>query len=266
MRLIRNDMPIVSLEDWRAHAAPKGGDRHWVEGRSALELARAWCSDEGPCVPAEVRVALQSHPDLAALRIIEMTPEARIAFDKRRGEPRNADLAGIAEDGDGIAVIQVEGKADESFGERVADVLSAATRRARGKTTGAPDRVRDLISALVPRNGEEQPSADDLRYQLLTATAATLAEAQRRGATRAVLVIHEFVTDRTDDNLHHANQSDLNAFVRRISNGRIAGITSGQAVGPIRVIGAPLITSPVSLYIVKATRFKRERKSPSTRD
>ena len=37
------DTRITSVETWRAHAAPKGGDVQWVEGRSAKELAKAWC-------------------------------------------------------------------------------------------------------------------------------------------------------------------------------------------------------------------------------
>ncbi len=32
---------IVSLEEWRQHAPPFSGDRHWVDGRSAKETAKA---------------------------------------------------------------------------------------------------------------------------------------------------------------------------------------------------------------------------------
>lgn len=36
---------ITSVESWRPHAAPRGGDRHWVDGRSVKELAKAWCAN-----------------------------------------------------------------------------------------------------------------------------------------------------------------------------------------------------------------------------
>src|SRR5689334_3010058 len=147
MRLVRGSRPITSVDDWATLAPPKSTG-HWVDGRSAKELARAWCGTNGPKVPDEVIAAFRSHPDLAALRIVEMTPEARVRFDKRRGEPRNADLAGIAEDGAGKAVVHVEGKADETFGQCVRDVREAAEAiLASGKATGAVDRVRDMVAA-----------------------------------------------------------------------------------------------------------------------
>jgi hypothetical protein len=256
MRLVSGSQPIDSLADWRQYAPPKGGDRHWVAGRSAMELANAWCGGAGPVVPDEVAAALRSHPDLATLRIVELTPEARVRFDKRRGEPRNADLAGFAEDDEGSVVVHVEGKADETFGQRVRDVReSAQAIVASGKATGAVDRVADLLVALVPVGS--QASAEGLRYQLLTATAATLADAERRQARRAVLIVHEFVTDQTSDDLHRANAADLDAFVSVISDGAFTRLAAGTVIGPITVPGAPLIESPVPLYIAKAVRHLR---------
>jgi hypothetical protein len=252
MRLVRDSKPIASLDDWATHAPPKSAG-HWVDGRSAKELARAWCGAGGPAVPDEVAAALRSHPDLASLRIVELTPEARIRFDKRRGEPRNADLAGIAEDGDGKAVIHVEGKADETFGQRVQDVReSAEAIVATGATTGAADRVHDLVAALVPPASEA--SAGTLRYQLMTATAAALADARERGARKAVLIVHEFVSEKTTREKQAANAADLDAFVRVISAGSYALVGSGEAIGPIQVPGGPLIENPVPLYIAKAVR------------
>jgi hypothetical protein len=255
MRLVHGSTPIATFDDWATHAPPKGRDLHWVPGRSAMELARAWCGDAGPCVPDEVSAAFRSHADLAALRIVEMTPEARVAFDHRRGEPRNSDLAGIAEDGDGEAVVHVEGKADETFGDSVRDTLRAAeARRERGEATGAPERVQDLVASLVP---EGAGSPADLRYQLLTATAAVLADAARRKARKAVLLVHEFVTDHTQDAKHDANAADLNAFVAKVSGGAHTSIAAGEAIGPIHVPGPPLVEYPVPLYIAKAVRNVR---------
>lgn len=254
MRIVRQSVPITSFDEWASHAPPKGGDRQWADGRSAKELARAWCGPGGPAVPEEVATALRSHPDLAGLRIVEMTPEARVRFDKRRGEPRNADLAGTAEHRDGLAVVHVEGKADETFGQSVRDVRAAAQAIREGnKSTGAPERVHDLLTSLLPPGTD----ADSLRYQLLTAVAATLADARDRAATVAVLVIHEFVTDRTRDDRHRDNANDLDSFVSAISGGSFSRLPAGTAVGPIRVPGTPLIDAPVALYLVKAERRTR---------
>ena len=56
---------ITSLEAWSALAPPAGGDRHWVDGRSAKELARRFM---GGVVPPEVARVLDSHTALAGFR------------------------------------------------------------------------------------------------------------------------------------------------------------------------------------------------------
>jgi len=37
-----NGRAILSVEDWRTYAPPKRGDVQWKDGRSAMELAKAW--------------------------------------------------------------------------------------------------------------------------------------------------------------------------------------------------------------------------------
>jgi hypothetical protein len=44
MRLV---VPIDSFKDWERLAPPKGANQ-WLDGRSAMELARAWCGDGAP--------------------------------------------------------------------------------------------------------------------------------------------------------------------------------------------------------------------------
>jgi hypothetical protein len=66
-----------------------------------------------------------------------------------------------------------------------------------------------------------------------------------------VFVIHEFVTDATDDAMHKRNQRDLDAFVRRLSGGAVPALREGEMCGPFRVPGRPLLTAPAALYIGK---------------
>jgi hypothetical protein len=42
----RRGRPIASLDDWRDYAGP-ASKRHWKDGRSAKELAKAWMTGEG---------------------------------------------------------------------------------------------------------------------------------------------------------------------------------------------------------------------------
>ena len=102
--------------------------------------------------------------------------------------------------------------------------------------------------------GAGQARIGDLGYQLLTATAGTLAHAAEIGAARAVLIIHEFVTIGTHAKKLAANHANLKAFLARISCGSVADVESGTMYGPILVPGGPLFGTPAALYVGKAVR------------
>ena len=256
----------MSVDGWYAGAPPKGGAAHWVTGRSARELAVAWCGSEGPCVPAEIKQLLRSHPDLEGVVIERALPEHQIRFDDLPGEPRNADLAVEARDGKGLVAITIEGKADESFDRSVTAVLQSAVKRmAADEKTGAVRRVESLSEALLPQWRSGLAHLGDLRYQLLTGIAGTLAWARKIGAARAVFAIHEFVTDQSRDDKHSENESDLNHFLGRLTDGAIRNLSAGALVGPVRVPGNARIPC-VPLYIGKAVRNTRiERRSEPSR-
>lgn len=259
MKLTQKNNSITCLEDWGRFAGPKRGEQ-WVPGRSAYEFANAWCKD-GVAVPAAMVDLLDSHVATRGVRPVEGVPEARIHFDQRGGEPRNADLALRGEGPHGPFAITVEAKADESFGQLVSEVLADAIDRGLESNSGAVPRVQSLVASLLPPRGLEKrsrPALRNLRYQLLTAVAGTLAYAREIGAARALLVIHEFVTDRTTDAKHAANSRDLDGFVKRLSAGEIDRVEGGQVAGPLlRVTGEPLFKSPADLYLGKiVTRIR----------
>jgi len=62
---------ITSVAEWFNAAPPKARARHWKDGRSAKELAKAWCSESGVVIPAELEAIL--------LRCLAKTPEQRPA-------------------------------------------------------------------------------------------------------------------------------------------------------------------------------------------
>jgi hypothetical protein len=68
------------------------------------------------------------------------------------------------------------------------------------------------------------PPLNGIRYQLLTACAGALCESERRGYNRVLMLVHEFVTDKTSDKNHHRNAADLDAFVKFLSKGAIATV------------------------------------------
>ncbi len=80
---------IRSVDDWFAQAPPKRGIKHWVDGRSAKELAKAWFPVAGdPQVPAELRSLLESRDETRGIVFEEGEPERVTRFDGCGGEGR----------------------------------------------------------------------------------------------------------------------------------------------------------------------------------
>lgn len=262
MTIVKDGLTITSLEDWLDRAGPKSPG-HWKDGRSAKETARAWLGTRAPSLPQEVEALLAGSPHFGQPLKWEAEPEAKLRFDTFAGEPRNSDLLVAASDAHGDYIIAVEAKADEPFGETVGVARSNARKRlAENSRSNGLTRITQLESALLRPVQHGEPANDDLRYQLLTATAGALAEAERRGVNRAVLLIHEFVTDETADDKHAANSLDLDRFVRRLSGKAELSVSSGQLLGPFAPPGMPLFRGTIQLFIGKAVRHIRAPKPP----
>jgi hypothetical protein len=251
MRVEKNGTPITSLEDWRRLAPPKSLDQ-WVEGRSAFELARAWCGPHGPALPEELRVLFEASAATRGLTIETVHPEHRIPFDHHGGEPRNADLAFTGVLGSSCIAVTIEAKADEPFGATISETIAAALERAvENPRSQGVRRIEDLVRAILFPRRSGQRRIGDLRYQLLTATAGTLAYALSERAATAVIVVHEFVTTMTDDRLHERNADDFFAFLDRLGGGVALTPALGVLVGPFAVPGSPLFKSVPALYVGK---------------
>ncbi len=255
---------IRTMEDWFEAAPPKGGGRHWKTGRSAMELARACCEEDGcPSIPAELAAALSGVVDTSD--VILAYPEHTVRFDGYAGEPANLDLALIGKDGRGAFVVGIEAKADEPFGHRVESVLRAGAQRiARDEPTNAVARVQDLARALLPTFHDGLPHLGELRYQLLTGIAGTLALARAEQATRAVFVVYELMDPKkTAESNRRRNRDDLDRFVRSLSGAEVPRLKRGEPAGPWRVAGNGHIPAGVDLHIVKV---RRELRTPLPND
>jgi hypothetical protein len=261
MRLEKDGLTIHCLADWKHLAPPKRRDVQWVKGRSAFECAAAWCADPlPPSVPDEIAVALAAHPMLRKCQIISAMPEHRVRFDDAGGEPRNADLVALAEHPLGTVAISIEAKADEPFDRPTERVLAdALDARAHGENTNAIRRIEQLAAALLPPREPRGTRLGEIGYQLLTAAAGALAYAHEVKAFAAVLIIHEFVTDKSDDRKHRRNEKALNAFVARLTNQSVKSLPAGTVLGPIRIPGIPLFELPADFYIGKVVRNLRRR-------
>lgn len=111
---------ICSVDDWFHVAPPKRKDYHWKEGRSAKELAKAFCALGVPAVPTELLNLLSSCDQLGDVRLTKAWPEHNIPLDSSGRGPRNADLAAVGTGKAGKIAVTIEAKADERFDDTIA--------------------------------------------------------------------------------------------------------------------------------------------------
>lgn len=239
---IRKELHLLTtIDEWHRFAPPKR-EIHWKDGRSAKENAKAWIA-AAPNFQPDVAQALENCPDFGPLRFWRAEPEVRIFIDRHRGEHPNIDLFLVAEDDHGLMVIAIEAKADETFGDTLAD-----RRRHAEAALASNPRSKALIrlEELVDRYGLDfqHPHVPRLRYQLLTATAAVLEQAKLRSSKRAVLIAHEFVTPLTDPAKRERNSADLDHFLST-AFGFGGQLTPGGVAGPFQ------IESALNLYVGK---------------
>lgn len=249
----KSGIPLTNLDLWFEHAGPKSAHQ-WKDGRSAKECARSWIQAGG--IPPGIRALLEGGDAFGPITRWAAEPEARVRFDRLRGEPSNLDVLLLVEDVRGGVVVAIEAKADEPFGATVQETLAAADRRlAENPRSKGRLRVEQLFESIL---GAPLPALalqmTSLRYQLFTATAAAIAEAERRELDRAVVLIHEFVTDQTDDERHRANAVDLTAFLAAIG---IAGDPGDGLPGGGVLGGAPLFSDSVRVWFGKMREVLR---------
>jgi len=134
----------------------------------------------------------------------------------------------------------------------VSETVSAALERSiESPASRGVRRVEDLVRALLIPYIKGQRGIGDLRYQLLTATAGSLAYAVAEGAPTAVLLVHEFVTPKTEALRHARNSDDYKAFLHRLGGVTLGDHDPGMLMGPLVVPGSPLFDHPPALLIGK---------------
>ena len=204
---------LETLNDWLACAGPKGGIKHWKDGRSAKESARAWLGAAPGLVP-DIAEVIDSCPDIGPLRSWHAEPEKEVDFDDYDG-PANIDLLIVGEDDSGPIVVAIEAKVDEPFSDTIAVTLREARRRLSKKPRS---KGVARLQGLASRFGIDLDRQEvlDLRYQLLTCTAAAITKAQAQSARRALFIVHEFVTPSADMRARQRNSRDLDHYLHTL--------------------------------------------------
>lgn len=238
--LIETDT-IETIHEWFYKCPPKGEIRHWKDGRSAKETAKYWLHT----IPHLFQTLLKQHN----LKYSLCSPEYVSHFDVYKGEARNHDLLIIAKNETlKPVVISIESKADESFGDTVSKRLNAAQKKKlENPRSKACERIEELRWALF---GELNDNQLELRYQLLTAVAGTIAEAKNRDAKTAFFLVQAFVEK--ENHKHQQNKKDLDHFINKLSKGVYSNLENNQLLGPFTVAKATeKLPDDIELYIGK---------------
>jgi hypothetical protein len=156
-------------------------EMHWKEKHSAYETAHSWF--EAQDLPEAIRAILETDPIYADARLLKAFFEKKTALDELGRGPSQTDVLAILQISSGHAVVGVEGKVNEPFGDHVFQW-----------NDGSPSKTSRL-SALTKRLGLETNVVGGLRYQLVHRTVAALLEAQTIGAREAAMVVQSFSPD-----------------------------------------------------------------------
>ena len=168
-------------DDWRTVV----GNSKWSTGYSAKALAYCW--EEASGIPPDVKRLFSESPSPRLRRpdMLVAFPEYKVSIPGRGGASQNDIFAVVKSEGELISLM-VEGKVSEPFDLPVADWLGVVT-----SPSGRSDKPRRLKCLL---NKLEIIDKDVRRigYQLFHRTTSALIEAERFGATTAVMLVHSF--------------------------------------------------------------------------
>jgi hypothetical protein len=122
---------------------------------------------------------------------------------------------------------------------------------ARNERTQTGKRVEELSQAIFGRSYSSDASQGSLRYQLLTAVAGTMIEATEKSANKAIFIVYEFRTPKSNLKKVQKNERALNEFVAYLTHGELTEVTPGILHGPFHVFGGSRIDVHIPLYIGK---------------
>ena len=224
---------ITTMEQW----SERVNSSHWKPGRSAYSLADFVMNRGGAGVLRERMASVLSRP----VTLDTATPEYGAKFDSHGGSPSKLDLGIFGRVGSESGLfVGLEAKVDERFGsETVCKRYQRAERYLeQNPRSKAAARVRDLLLHYFGETAEPCDSAfSDIRYQLLTGTAGTIAV----GEDFSVFYVLVFKTDLYDERKGRDNRLSYEKFIAAAGGKAITRDEDGFDAHKIIVAGKRLI-------------------------
>ena len=193
------------MEDWKAIYDNPQQRHQWKQHRSAYCVAEFLLERNGDqAIQARAAEVLGQ-----GIKLEKAIPEYEVRFDRYgRGRVHDIGVFGRTESGQKVFV-GVEAKVDEPFGPTLHDAyLEAKAKRIVGISTKAPERIEQLLALHFT---EPDPTMFDVKYQLLYATAGTIAAE----ADIHLLYVIVFKTPLYDESVGRKNYRDYIHFVNK---------------------------------------------------
>lgn len=197
---------LAALDDWAVLYDTPRERRHWKQHRSAFSIADFILNYDGAeIIRSRISATLEQE-----IRFDRIVPEYEVSFDGfGRGRMHDLGIFGQSDSGDSVFV-GVEAKVDETFNVTVREAyLKAKANQIAGVSTNAPERIEKLLAMHFGHFEPPRVPMFDVRYQLLYATAGTLAQ----GADISVLFVAVFKTRLYSELLAAENFRDYIQFM-----------------------------------------------------
>lgn len=158
--------------------------RHWKEGYSAMSLAQSWCSGSNT-FPGIVQKVFYQHDQFRNAELLVGIPEHKVALNGG-GRASHNDIWVLAQNGDSLISIAVEGKVHEPFDKSLKEWYNSNDVK-----SGRLKRFQFLCN-ILGLDGKCSIEDDILKYQLFHRAASAIIEAERCGAKNAMMMVHSF--------------------------------------------------------------------------
>jgi hypothetical protein len=240
--LVLNDQ-IGSLNEWFYKCPPKGKEIQWKDGKSAKETAKHWVYT----IPQPFKDILKDEN----FKYKICSPEYITSFDPYTGGKRNHDLLIVAENKKKeLIIISIESKVDEEFDKTISQKIEEGNEILTKNTNSKLlNRIEELRKTLFSEVNDNQL---ELRYQLLTAVAGTIAEAKKQNAKKCFLLIQTFKSDEINVTKYNKNQEDLNKFIKKFSKEKYSKILDKELIGPFNIYeDTKYLSKDIELWIGK---------------
>jgi hypothetical protein len=185
---------IIVCTDLR-DCLPADKKHHFRDGFSMAEAAKSWVA-AGGCLPPSIAKVVGS-PELIAAHFEYPT-------EVWGGGTAMTDIMAFVPDG----VVAVEAKMNEPFD----DVIYKWIYKEMDKNERSPPHRTKVVQRYAEAFGLKLEQLLEIRYQLLQRTLSAALTAQKRGVSKAWMVVQSFVSPAGTDG-YYRNRRDFNRFI-----------------------------------------------------